>query len=47
MGYAVQDEKGSKMQFGDVASLMAGKRGRVNVERDGNIDDGVSRLLYI
>ena len=43
---AVQDEKGSKMQFGDVASLMAGKRGRVNVERDGNIDDGVSRLLY-
>ena len=29
------------MQFSDVASLMAGRRGRVNVEREGNIDDGI------
>ena len=38
---AVQEEKGKSMQFSDVASLMAGRRGRVNVEREGNIDDGI------
>lgn len=38
---AVQEEKGKSMQFSDVASLMAGRRGRVNVEHEGNIDDGI------
>ena len=37
----LEAEKKGNFQFGDVAHLMAGKRGRVNVEKDGDIEDGI------
>lgn len=37
----LEAKKGADFSFMDVAGLMAGKRGRDNVEKHGNIDDGI------
>lgn len=37
----LEAEKGAEFSFGDVAHLMTGRRGRINVERDGDVDDGI------